>query len=314
MSNYGTIAEAPATYTNKVLAGAVALAFILGAAAAAVVAPNIPTPVQALDSAAPLCNSSVETSVVDATIPILVDAFNTGWPALADSSGLDPWMDVVHDQVDISCGDYCALPGLYESCVSRGGYCDKSFINLDLTEMQGLDEFVLDAIDVDSMTVNADDASCAAPDGSACAFSASFPVTAQLASGAQIKLTFSDLNFQCKCTGTFGGAFQTDPVNLGTETCTSTDAKAKGTLTACFAGCDPGGAITSANLTKFEIEDSTTVTCDSDKGFWADVQNLIMQPFLKDIYGAVNEPIEEAINGEFKTLIDGNDLETCGGS
>ena len=167
---------------------------------------------------------------------------------------------------------------------------------------------------VDSMTVNADDTSCAAPDGSACAFSASFPVTAQLASGAQIKLTFSDLNFQCKCTGTFGGAFQTDPVNLGTETCTSTDAKAKGTLTACFAGCDPGGAITSANLTKFEIEDSTTVTCDSDKGFWADGQNLIMQPFLKDIYGAVNEPIEEAINGEFKTLIDGNDLETCGGS
>ena len=67
MSNYGTseeqqaVAEAPATYTNTVLAGAVALAFILGAAAAAVVAPNTPTPVQALDSAAPLCNSSVET-------------------------------------------------------------------------------------------------------------------------------------------------------------------------------------------------------------------------------------------------------------
>ena len=33
-----------------------------------------------------------------------------------------------------------------------------------------------------------------------------------------------------------------------------------------------------------------------------------------DIYGAVNAPIEDAINGEFTTLIDDYNLDTCGSS
>ena len=94
-----------------------------------------------------------------------------------------------------------------------------------------------------------------------CAFSASFPITAKLSSGSTLKLTFSNLDFQCKCKGPFGGAYQQTPVNLGTETCKSTDATAKGTLSVCFAGCSPGGAITSAAITEFKISDSTTVTC-----------------------------------------------------
>ncbi len=129
-----------------------------------------------------------------------------------------------------------------------------------------------------------------------------------------LKLTFSNLDFQCKCKGPFGGAYQQTPVNLGTETCKSTDAKATGTLSVCFAGCSPGGAITSAAITEFKISDSTSVTCDSNEGFWAEVQSWLIPQFAGDIYGAVNAPIESAINGEFTTLIDDYNLDTCGSS
>ena len=129
-----------------------------------------------------------------------------------------------------------------------------------------------------------------------------------------LKLTFSNLDFQCKCKGPFGGAYQQTPVNLGTETCKSTDAKATGTLSVCFAGCSPGGAITSAAITEFKISDSTSVSCDSNEGFWADVQSWLIPQFAGDIYGAVNAPIEDAINGEFTTLIDDYNLDTCGSS
>ena len=112
----------------------------------------------------------------------------------------------------------------------------------------------------------------------------------------------------------FGGAYQQTPVNLGTETCKSTDAKATGTLSVCFAGCSPGGAITSAAITEFKISDSTSVTCDSNEGFWAEVQSWLIPQFAGDIYGAVNAPIEDAINGEFTTLIDDYNLDTCGSS
>jgi hypothetical protein len=147
-----------------------------------------------------------------------------------------------------------------------------------------------------------------------CAFSASFPITAKLSSGSTLKLTFSNLDFQCKCKGPFGGAYQQTPVNLGTETCKSTDATAKGTLSVCFAGCSPGGAITSAAITEFKISDSTTVTCDSNEGFWAEVQSWLIPQFAGDIYGAVNAPIEDAINSEFTTLVDDYNLDTCGSS
>ena len=185
---------------------------------------------------------------------------------------------------------------------------------MDLTEMTGLGDFVLETIDQASMTVNTDDTSCGEPDGATCAFAASFPITAKLSSGSTLKLTFSNLDFQCKCKGPFGGAYQQTPVNLGTETCKSTDAKATGTLSVCFAGCSPGGAITSAAITSFKISDSTTVTCDSNEGFWAEVQSWLIPQFAGDIYGAVNAPIEDAINSEFTTLVDDYNLDTCGSS
>ena len=99
-----------------------------------------------------------------------------------------------------------------------------------------------------------------------------------------------------------------------TRTLKSTDAKATGTLSVCFAGCSPGGAITSAAITEFKISDSTSVTCDSNEGFWAEVQSWLIPQFAGDIYGAVNAPIEDAINGEFTTLIDDYNLDTCGSS
>ena len=103
-------------------------------------------------------------------------------------------------------------------------------------------------------------------------------------------------------------------MNLGTETCKSTDAKATGTLSVCFAGCSPGGAITSAAITEFKISDSTSVSCDSNEGFWAEVQSWLIPQFAGDIYGAVNAQIEDAINGEFTTLVDDYNLDTCGSS
>ena len=53
----------------------------------------------------------------------------------------------------------------------------------------------------------------------------------------------------------------------------------------------PGGAITSAAITEFKISDSTTVTCDSNEGFWAEVQSWLIPQFAGDIYGAVNAPM-----------------------
>ena len=104
----------------------------------------------------------------------------------------------------------------------------------------------------------------------------------------------------------------------------------------------PGGAITSAAITEFKISDSTTVTCgrgvldgpsssatpsrkrrvdgvsshrcDSNEGFWAEVQSWLIPQFAGDIYGAVNAPIEDAINSEFTTLVDDYNLDTCGSS
>ena len=294
--------------TPKVLAAVVALG-LLGAVAVASsqVAPS--SPVQAFDTA-PLCDSTVETSVVNYTIPGLVNVFNAEWDSLAQSTGLDPYMNVINTDINIPkdyfCDESCALDG--------GGSCTKSFVKLDLTEMTGLGDFVLETIDQASMTVNTDDTSCGEPDGATCAFAASFPITAKLSSGSTLELTFSNLDFQCKCKGPFGGAYQQTPVNLGTETCKSTDAKATGTLSVCFAGCSPGGAITSAAITSFKISDSTTVTCDSNEGFWAEVQSWLIPQFAGDIYGAVNAPIEDAINGEFTTLIDDYNLDTCGSS
>ena len=67
--------------TPKVLAAVVALG-LLGAVAVASsqVAPS--SPVQAFDTA-PLCDSTVETSVVNYTIPGLVNVFNAEWDSLA---------------------------------------------------------------------------------------------------------------------------------------------------------------------------------------------------------------------------------------
>lgn len=73
-------------------------------------------------------------------------------------------------------------------------------------------------------------------------------------------------------------------------------------------------ARTSAAITEFKISDSTSVTCDSNEGFWAEVQSWLIPQFAGDIYGAVNAPIEDAINGEFTTLIDDYNLDTCGSS
>ena len=56
------------------------------------------------------------------------------------------------------------------------------------------------------------------------------------------------------------------------------------------------------------------MTCDSNEGFWAEVQSWLIPQFAGDIYGAVNAPIEDAINGEFTTLIDDYNLDTCGSS
>ena len=69
-----------------------------------------------------------------------------------------------------------------------------------------------------------------------------------------------------------------------------------------------------AAITEFKISDSTSVTCDSNEGFWAEVQSWLIPQFAGDIYGAVNAPIEDAINGEFTTLIDDYNLDTCGSS
>ena len=54
--------------------------------------------------------------------------------------------------------------------------------------------------------------------------------------------------------------------------------------------------------------------CDSNEGFWAEVQSWLIPQFAGDIYGAVNAPIEDAINGEFTTLVDDYNLDTCGSS
>ena len=89
---------------------------------------------------------------------------------------------------------------------------------------------------------------------------------------------------------------------------------ALGLLGAVAVASSPGGAITSAAITSFKISDSTTVTCDSNEGFWAEVQSWLIPQFAGDIYGAVNAPIEDAINGEFTTLIDDYNLDTCGSS
>ena len=72
--------------------------------------------------------------------------------------------------------------------------------------------------------------------------------------------------------------------------------------------------LTSAAITEFKISDSTSVSCDSNEGFWAEVQSWLIPQFAGDIYGAVNAPIEDAINGEFTTLIDDYNLDTCGSS
>ena len=52
----------------------------------------------------------------------------------------------------------------------------------------------------------------------------------------------------------------------------------------------------------------------SYEGFWAEVQSWLIPQFAGDIYGAVNAPIEDAINGEFTTLVDDYNLDTCGSS
>ena len=44
------------------------------------------------------------------------------------------------------------------------------------------------------------------------------------------------------------------------------------------------------------------------------VASWLIPQFAGDIYGAVNAPIEDAINGEFTTLIDDYNLDTCGSS
>ena len=59
---------------------------------------------------------------------------------------------------------------------------------------------------------------------------------------------------------------------------------------------------------------ASTVTCDSNEGFWAEVQSWLIPQFAGDIYGAVNAPIEDAINSEFTTLVDDYNLDTCGSS
>ena len=43
-------------------------------------------------------------------------------------------------------------------------------------------------------------------------------------------------------------------------------------------------------------------------------RSWLIPQFAGDIYGAVNAPIEDAINGEFTTLIDDYNLDTCGSS
>ena len=94
----------------------------------------------------------------------------------------------------------------------------------------------------------------------------------------------------------------------GTVRRVGTAKAAHGFLRAC--GLDLGARL-KKNL---KISDSTTVTCDSNEGFWAEVQSWLIPQFAGDIYGAVNAPIEDAINGEFTTLVDDYDLDTCGSS
>ena len=60
--------------------------------------------------------------------------------------------------------------------------------------------------------------------------------------------------------------------------------------------------------------DGSSHRCDSNEGFWAEVQSWLIPQFAGDIYGAVNAPIEDAINGEFTTLVDDYNLDTCGSS
>ena len=44
------------------------------------------------------------------------------------------------------------------------------------------------------------------------------------------------------------------------------------------------------------------------------MQSWLIPQFAGDIYGAVNAPIEDAINSEFTTLVDDYNLDTCGSS
>ena len=102
---------------------------------------------------------------------------------------------------------------------------------------------------------------------------------------------------QLKCKGDFGGAFQTEPFgNVKTEVCTSTSAVAKGTLTACFAGCEAGAAMTSATISNFKIEGSTSYSCSVTMGV---MPNNYISDFATDLYDKVNAPIEDAINDYF---------------
>ena len=146
---------------------------------------------------------------------------------------------------------------------------------------------------------------CATVSGSPCNHAASLPVSAALGSGGELKVSLKNLDFDNKCKSVTGEPWEIVPLSIDELTCTSKNATAKGTLDVCISACDglTTGVITSASVSAFRIESSTNLDCSGVGGDFADEEAWLISQLAPDIYSAINEPLQQQLNEEFKSLI-----------
>ena len=249
-----------------------------------------------------ICSSSVATTAYDAAMPPLIAAFNSAWPSIASSSGIDPLTSVTIPDIDVSC-EY----GGDEICGAQLGSCKKSWIQMDFGYLDGLGDMEISSYSLGDISTS--DSSCdssSLPEGATCGYNASPPFTASLVSGNELKVQLKNIKFRVKC-DTMGDKSDETIASIGTVTCKSSNAQATMDTSICGSSCN----IFSASVSDFKISSSTSISCDSSSiPSWA--IDPVVDALKTSIYSVLEPIAEKEINAELSSLIgSGYPSATC---
>uniref|UniRef100_A0A7S2W7K3 Uncharacterized protein n=1 Tax=Mucochytrium quahogii TaxID=96639 RepID=A0A7S2W7K3_9STRA len=241
-----------------------------------------------------VCSSDVAQVGYDAVMPPLINAFNSAWPQLAASSGIDPLTGVSIPNVDIPCkygGD--------EICGLQASSCDKSWVQMDFNYLNGLGDLEIASYNLGTIDTNT--SSCdsnSLPAGASCGYHATPAMTADLISGGKLEANLQNLKFKVKCKDAFGSKFDETIASFSSVTCKSTDATATMDSSVCGSNCN----IFSASVSNLKISSSTKVTCDVS-GLSSSIVDLVVPTIQSTLFNVVEPIAESEMNKELSNLI-----------